>query len=1161
MTPALDHECTRLPVTALASCGTLLVAAEGPFLKFYHAKNSRYIASERVFKAQAVHGISVYSESYPHVVKLVVWGGRLIRALVVRFATGDNLHQTHLHVRLSAVATSPDWILDLAPRFSSLENAAADNRGECVAVTAHNALVQILIHRQHASNKSAGLFGLSVSELTSGSRSILYSAHVFWESEDCVLVAAGTAFGEIMYWSWTRTSSLEPSSKVHRVFLGHEGSIFGVRISKELPSGCCQSLKRIIASCSDDRTIRIWDVSDVAVRGPRTATSMEATASERTQHTGFSNAAVDSQPFSSSQCLAVGWGHASRVWTVQFLDSTPCEGALFLVSSGEDASSRTWKLGQDESKGAVFPYKLLQQDVAAHHSGKNIWSCVAHGEPTRRQYIVCGGADSKITSRPLARISDKSRESTAHEYKVGDIMSLAQAATKHVESIAVQQIHKSSQKADFVRSYCFIDHDSFLVTTNSGSILIGTTKSPCAPDGTTSLDRTTLVDRLVDLSGYSVCAGETSAAVAFVAGSAGLVYMYSRSTSLLSQITSFDSKIGDMFAATVLLDDKHAIVALLLTLVGKREARLLLVDVAKDATHCIMRTMTISLSELPPGSMATSMTLGSSVGNLFLYIGFRRGSIVIYDVSNDSQDCDHATLLGVIDKAHGEETVTALRWTRTQQDPLVGYLASVGRDGCLGLHRLDMDAGVIELVHKSTLAIGPNVEGLYFHQDHVIVHGFSSKTWVLYDVMLEDEVMSVETGGAHRSWAFEPNPAPQEGGTLVWTRASSMHVRGQIGSNHRVIRSGGHGREIKAVAISPGPGGRQLIATGAEDTDIKIFQYVAGELCCRRTLRRHTTGIQHLQWSEDGEYLFSSGGCEEFYIWRVRHLPHAVGIGVVCDFTYTPESEHADLRIMSFDVQKRAMGYDIAMVFSDSSLKVYRYRPLSAVKLQTIARGLYFTSCLTQCLFLSSERVWTAGTDGHAAVWPLPNDESRTPPDSLQAALHWQQPVRIHQSSSKAMAALDLDTATKLIVSAGDDGSLAVLLLSITCSSGKAYAAAPVLVSRSHASAVTSCAVVMHQGRLFLLSSGNDQWVRLWELCIGDNDDDDSAAAMTTAHASEKKMVAVKRLSRTKTNVADVSSIAVLGADEDADATRVLVCGVGMEVIRLEWKANQGSAM
>jgi len=139
-------------VTALVSCGALLVAAEGPFLRFYHAKDSRYLASKRVFKAQAVHGISVYSEGHDGVIKLVIWGGPLIRALELSLASG--VTETDLDVCLSEVLKAPDWILDLAPCLSSLLDETVYERGTCFAVTAHNALLQVVINRQNAGTNS-----------------------------------------------------------------------------------------------------------------------------------------------------------------------------------------------------------------------------------------------------------------------------------------------------------------------------------------------------------------------------------------------------------------------------------------------------------------------------------------------------------------------------------------------------------------------------------------------------------------------------------------------------------------------------------------------------------------------------------------------------------------------------------------------------------------------------------------------------------------------------------------------------------------------------------------------------------------------------------------------------------------------------------------------
>jgi hypothetical protein len=59
------------------------------------------------------------------------------------------------------------------------------------------------------------------------------------------------------------------------------------------------------------------------------------------------------------------------------------------------------------------------------------------------------------------------------------------------------------------------------------------------------------------------------------------------------------------------------------------------------------------------------------------------------------------------------------------------------------------------------------------------------------------------------------------------------------------------------------------------------------------------------------------------YVWRVRDLStSALDVGVVCEHVYTPESEHADLRLMSFDVTTSGSAYTIAMVSSDSSIKV-----------------------------------------------------------------------------------------------------------------------------------------------------------------------------------------------------------------------------------------------
>lgn len=64
----------------------------------------------------------------------------------------------------------------------------------------------------------------------------------------------------------------------------------------------------------------------------------------------------------------------------------------------------------------------------------------------------------------------------------------------------------------------------------------------------------------------------------------------------------------------------------------------------------------------------------------------------------------------------------------------------------------------------------------------------------------------------------------------------------------------------------------------------------------------------------------------------------------------------------------------------------------------------------------------------------------------------------------------------------------------------------------------------------------------MWEVVIRDEED--------AEEGSNGEKLVVSRLERVKTSVADVSSMAVLGAGE-GKGEKVVVCGVGMEVLRV----------
>lgn len=79
-----------------------------------------------------------------------------------------------------------------------------------------------------------------------------------------------------------------------------------------------------------------------------------------------------------------------------------------------------------------------------------------------------------------------------------------------------------------------------------------------------------------------------------------------------------------------------------------------------------------------------------------------------------------------------------------------------------------------------------------------------------------------------------------------------------------------------------------------------------------------------------------------------------------------------------------------------------------------------------------------------------------------------------------------------------------------------------------------------------MLTSGNDQWVKLW-ICGFESEEKDGE-------------MRIRRAGKVKTNVADVSSMGVLeGIESESEsevACKVIVCGVGMEVLRFEWSST-----
>ncbi|KAI9660382.1 MAG: hypothetical protein M1821_009732 [Bathelium mastoideum] len=1236
-----------------------------------------------------IHGIVIQERSsLKKEAILVIWGSRRLRLACVSFAYEKP------KVKLGPEVSASDWILDasFAPTGDSwpeLENEeVADGRARVALATAHCALLQ-LSWEVPANDELSSIYAgdpPSLTKLTAASRCILYSANVIWLSKTRILVAAGTVFGEILVWSCNTNLSIggNVGTLTHNIFTGHEGSVFGVRISPPLVLFPGKAPQRLLASCSDDRTIRIWEItSDEKFEGPSNLREIKSVSKHG--NTGFGGSEVDEPAGNLAQDdqIAWAWGHASRIWNVYFLPRTsfrePMELVSRLVSVGEDATCQFWDLSRKET-GQLM---LRHLQSSEHHSGKNIWSSTVLHKDQCATRIITGGADGSVVSHFCPHTVGSENYSNNHEEWTIDRVSEMMA--KH--PFLVKEIHHHSREFDdnhtkisvdraisamphsttgdldlqlepndMFREYAFIGSNVFLTMTKAGTLLMASTEAQnprsgfVKTDGKTSTEWLRLMD-FRDLRNDSIlsrCCTPRPLPCAFIGGRGGTIYRYDHESGLISEFAKIDGKVSGLFLDCIDLTSTNSktapkLLSLTVAIGGEKYVDNFLYKChGLRLSHAELRRSRLYLPDdfiiISVKHICVNMQLEC------LFFGSRNGSVAIYTIKRvyESFDSDvplsttleshnqQPTLL--LKTIHGKEAVTSILWlpgsqigARSGRADDSGYLFSTGRDGTCSIHYLVIESDSVSsnLIHKVSLPFGPFVEGVHIDAEtnDLYTWGFRNKRFVLWNETTADEMMSVECGGAHRNWAFCPSQRDQ-GGIFVWTKAKVCNVYRQRYPLHRLVRRGGHGREIKSIAAAPVPfcvDGKvtHLVATGAEDTDIRIFEYGhtisteladEGSFCCRRVLRKHNTGIQHLQWSEDGQYLFSSGGFEEFFVWRIQSAL-IVRIASFCESILPFKSENPDLRITNFDVRQQAQGdqhngqwgtvFDIACGYSDSTVRIYKYRSIdNEGTWQHLYTGAYGPNhaCLTQCIFLpSNTTLLTAGGDGHVAVWDISSASSAegviqqtnmTDAETIPQTCELR--FMIHQSSVKTLAHYQLDNDTALLVTGGDDNALGVSLVSVkrteserTLEHSNAAASVPyskvgqmtlstLLIPRAHAAAITAVAIVTidptstrssgSNPRIFrVITSSNDQRLKLWGLSID-------------MGLPGVQGVQVQRLANESCGVADLADMAVLpsfngedlqiGRDgsreqdktDEVGLASVVVCGVGMEV----WKFALG---
>ena len=1101
-----------LPITALdnVSLGQrrLLLAGQGPYLHVYDVESNYRLLSTRMFEVQAIHdichGAARCQDDDDVCLPIAITGGSSV--LIALLEVGDMVAATpECRVGKTRVSDASEWILKVH------HMSRASSHGFAL-LTTNNCLYALTNSAQHAS-------GSVLDMLAQGPKSSLYSGDICAYSRDHMLVAGGSVYGEVIVWTCKKSeTSSQWEAHAKYSFHGHRGSVFGTCISPQLSLQA--GSRRFVSTCSDDRTIQVWDVS-----GHESRSGGYSVSDQRTD-TGFSP-----QTATSSDRLALASGHVSRIWAVDFVvesASPDCtQDEVHLISRGEDATCHVWALGFARTGTEVAGPRALQFVSADHHhAGKSAlaWTQYADGSST---ILVSGGADGRIVKRPL-QLFDCQRN---------------YVQTRSFRDICIHQ-HTTT-----LRDYLVLDMNRVLATTASGQLLYSEEVSGAYETWHTEpVSTLTPVTKLCSNSLDNVVAAATRNGMLLSLHGDPFIYIPLQRVQQISRM---------WMVSVTMVDHQWHDVLVVVTFPNPQSTMMVRINTA----YLDYKQETVTLN-IPSQFIVTSSCYAHELDIIIL--GSRTGSLIIRPGTRQDSTCSQIEY-----DVNGSDAVTSLQ-TLPGSDKYPIHVLSTRRDGTFAIHAVWMDGLTGELslstLYKSSSQSGMNIEGAILSplssskQHDLILFGFQSTCFVVWNHSKQAQMLSIDCGGARRSWGYYMSLDTEEH-AFVWTKASTFNSLRRSLHTPDILREGGHGREIKALAVRSGShvqGKRpQMIATGAEDTTIRLFSLQssiprsdgnqgAHGVKPLVTLMEHTTGVQHLAFSSCGDFLFSSGGIGELFAWSVMDNVPIVGLGVnLCD-KMIQNSDDSDARILHFDLLDhddigQLLGPDepirLAVAYSNGKVRIVDYAPGSSSGTNSFTPKIvicYGSFCLTQVHFRSSSTntfmtILAAGTNGY-----LYADDLHTTPSNRSAR-------RIHQSSIMSMDCIDLGIQ-RLIATGGDDNSLALTLLEPTGD------LRTTLIPKAHAAALTAIKIVHHEEYLVghaavILTVGNDQRVKAWEI------------RLHTSGGLSDHQLQITRLQEAWTCVADVSNIELLGSvRENALGLEldVVIVGVGMEVLQIK---------
>lgn len=747
---------------------------------------------------------------------------------------------------------------------------------------------------------------------------LLYSAllvvHRSWE--DTVLVG-GTVFNQLVLWKPSEVTTQTDScgkAPVETRLQGHTGVIFSISYLQQ---------KGLLASASDDRSVRLWEV-------------------------GALGGAGGSCGHGNPTCLRVLYGHQARVFSV-------CLFPENVFSAGEDGACLVWDF---TSEGKVV------RTLKGHRAGGVRALAVSEGAGGQERWVATGGADGGVRLWKVEGVEGwKERTEESVTGKLVDLRLPGQVVPKVICRAGRENEHESWSQSKFL--VCNELGHVYQFSHGKWEMIFVCTlelQSYCMME-------TTTVTIQESTHKVNLCA---------LGNIGGFVHVFSISQPQVGQVLMTGSKKIHSLIWQEAVGDVYLLASGADGLVFRWRIKVNL----DEKSSMVLSVDTCPPFLLPPCAkrwLTAAVPILTTSQGLLWVCGDRRGSLLLYQEAEkrgrdlqgglerpeDSPLPPLSRLFGV----HGKQGVTSVRKHK-------GLLYSTGRDGCVrvlricqkhellkeetaaGLHLevlrvqrackgMEWLEGVLFLEQDVTAeeeeVVDEGVEEeeaedagdlLYIHhktekrslvekeervsddeaektastarEARFVILGFQGVLFVVWDPLRQERLLAVPCGGGHRSWTLWPSREGMWRGhaAIVFIKQGSIlasqppRVARTSGGEAQSagglsLREGVHGRGIACVCRLGRVGGVsqgvqvtagkswQVAVTGGEDTSLAVVAIHPnmGTVSVLSVITDHISSVRTLAaadtWQDAPQgmlsaLLVSAGGRAQMQCYRLQ---------------------------------------------------------------------------------------------------------------------------------------------------------------------------------------------------------------------------------------------------------------------------------------------------